>query len=74
MSKKSLVQRELKRKKTFNKFNVLRSTIKNNLKNSASFEERIKNYSLLQKLPRNSSKTRLLRFQEFRISEALLKI
>ena len=64
MSKKSLIQRELKREKTFNKFNEVRKKIIEDMENSKTFEERIKNYSLLQKLPRNSSKTRLFRFKK----------
>ena len=63
MSKKSLIQRELKREKTFNKFNEVRKKIVEDMENSKTFEERIRNYSLLQKLPRNSSKTRLLRIK-----------
>lgn len=62
MSKKSLIQREIKREKTYNKFNKVRTNLKENISLSETFEERIKNYSLLQKLPRNSSKTRLFRF------------
>lgn len=59
MSKKSLIQRELKREKTFKKFQEARNLLKDKMQKSKTFEERIANYSLLQKMPRNSSKTRL---------------
>jgi len=60
MAKKSLIQRELKREKTFDKFQEVRKVLKENMQKADSFEERIKNYSIMQKLPRNSSKTRLI--------------
>jgi len=61
MAKKSIIQREIKKEKIFNKFKTIRENIKKEIINSKTFEERIYNFALLQKLPRNSSKTRLLR-------------
>jgi small subunit ribosomal protein S14 len=59
MTKKSLLQREKKRKLLINKFLITRKLIKNKLKNSNSFSEFLNLQKKLQKLPRNSAKVRL---------------
>nr|NP_038394.1 ribosomal protein S14 [Mesostigma viride]Q9MUR6.1 RecName: Full=Small ribosomal subunit protein uS14c; AltName: Full=30S ribosomal protein S14, chloroplastic [Mesostigma viride]AAF43835.1 ribosomal protein S14 [Mesostigma viride]WKT08266.1 ribosomal protein S14 [Mesostigma viride] len=59
MAKKSMIEREKKRQKLVNKYAVKRKELKEQIKTSVSFEERFKLQLELQKLPRNSSPTRL---------------
>nr|YP_009944624.1 ribosomal protein S14 [Osmundea sinicola]QFR99918.1 ribosomal protein S14 [Osmundea sinicola] len=54
MAKKSMVQREEKRKKLINKYKIKREIIKSSIKIINNFEEHIKLQEQLQKLPRNS--------------------
>lgn len=58
MAKKSMVQREEKRKKLINKYQGQRTIIKSSIKTINNFEENIKLQEKLQKLPRNSLKCR----------------
>ena len=58
MAKKSMVEREIKRKKLIIKFKHKRSNLKLLLKNQQDFSEIIKLQSKLQKLPRNSMNCR----------------
>jgi small subunit ribosomal protein S14 len=60
MAKKSIIQRENKRETLVKKYNVLRSFLKNKIKQENSFDKKLDFYSSLQKLPRNSSPSRLL--------------
>jgi hypothetical protein len=62
MSKKSVVEREKKRLLIYNKYNKLRYFLKGKIEKSSSIEEKIFYSSLIQKLPRNSSKTRAVCF------------
>jgi hypothetical protein len=62
MSKKSIIERDKKRRILFHKYRVLRDTLKAGIKSSLNFEEKFSYYSKLQDLPRNSSFTRVLRF------------
>nr|YP_010700342.1 ribosomal protein S14 [Flexiglena variabilis]WCH63483.1 ribosomal protein S14 [Flexiglena variabilis] len=59
MSKKSIIQREKKRSYLCKKFSSVRNSLKEKILTSDSFEEKLDLYSKLQKLPRNSSFTRL---------------
>ena len=59
MAKKSMLQRETKRKKLVTKYSEKRKNILNQLKKANSLEEIFLLNEKLQKLPRNSSKNRL---------------
>ena len=59
MAKKSMVERELKRKKLVTKYSEKRKVILNSLKNAESLEEKFALNEKIQKLPRNSASTRL---------------
>jgi small subunit ribosomal protein S14 len=59
MAKQSMIQRDLKRTKTVEKFAKKRAEIKAIITNpETSFEEMMEAYVKLQKLPRNSSPSR----------------
>lgn len=58
MAKKSMIQREVKRKKLNQKYNQTRVEIKNSIKSTKNFGESIELQQSLQKLPRNSLKCR----------------
>jgi small subunit ribosomal protein S14 len=60
MAKKSIVEREKKREIFAKKYSVLRKFLKGKIKSSSSFEEKLFYNSQLQKLPRNSSFSRLV--------------
>lgn len=59
MAKKSMLEREKKRKELVIKYAEKRKTILNQLKKANSLEEIFLINEKLQKLPRNSSKTRV---------------
>lgn len=59
MAKKSMLERELKRKKLVIKYSEKRKFVLNELKNSTSLEETFELSKKLQKIPRNSSRIRL---------------
>lgn len=59
MAKKSMIQREKKRQKLVKKYEIERKNIKNSIKLSSNFIEKIELQKRLQKLPRNSAKCRL---------------
>lgn len=59
MAKKSIIEREKKRKILVNDFNDIRKLFKEKMTLSRSFEEKLFYQSKLQNLPRNSSPTRL---------------
>jgi small subunit ribosomal protein S14 len=58
MAKKSMVQREEKREGLIQKYQSKRLSLKEGIKISASYGEKIKIYQKLQKLPKNSSPCR----------------
>ena len=60
MAKKSVVQREKKREILVKKYKDIRSSLKKDIKIEYSFEKRLNLYCKLQKLPRNSSSSRLI--------------
>ncbi len=60
MAKKSIIERERKRESLAKKHSVLRRFLKGKIKSSLSFEEKLFYNSQLQKLPRNSSFSRLV--------------
>ena len=62
MAKKSMIAREVKRKKTVAKYAAKKAELKATFMNlNASDEERSDAYKKLQKLPRNASASRVVR-------------
>jgi small subunit ribosomal protein S14 len=59
MAKKSMIEREKKRLHLVNRFFKKRTELKNQIKSTSSFKEQLLLSVKLQKLPRNSSVTRL---------------
>ena len=59
MSRKSLVEREKKRKNLVRKYLQKRKSLKFEIKKSAFFEEKFNLHRKIQKLPRNSAPIRL---------------
>ena len=59
MAKKSMIEREKKRKNLVLKYSEKRKTILNELKNASSLEEIFQLNEKLQTLPRNSAPTRM---------------
>jgi len=59
MAKKSMVRRERKRQELSKKYESIRNSIKYNIKESVTFEEKLNYNFRLQKLPRDSSAVRL---------------
>lgn len=59
MAKKSMLERELKRKKLVKKYLVKRNTLKSQVKKVFSLEEKLAISEQLQKLPKNSAPIRL---------------
>jgi small subunit ribosomal protein S14 len=59
MAKKSMIQREKKRERLVIKYEKKRIHIKNCIKQSNSYQEKLNLYSKLQSLPKNSFPTRL---------------
>lgn len=62
MARKSIIERQKKRELLCSKYFVLRKFLKGKLKASDSVENKLFYQSQLQKLPRNSSFSRLLCF------------
>nr|YP_009974117.1 ribosomal protein S14 [Marattia laxa]QNH94049.1 ribosomal protein S14 [Marattia laxa] len=61
MAKKSLIEREKKRKILVQKYKSIRQSLKNEIKDASSLEEILAIHKELQSLPRNSAPTRLHR-------------
>nr|QYB18835.1 ribosomal protein S14 [Climaconeis sp.] len=59
MAKKSMIEREKKRTKLYNKYISKRAKLLKDYRNEKNFDLKIEVHSKLQKLPRNSSKTRI---------------
>jgi len=59
MAKKSMIEREKKRIKLNNKYKIKREDLIKNYKEANTFNLKLQIHSKLQKLPRNSSKTRI---------------
>lgn len=59
MAKKSMLEREKKRNKLFQKYSAKRKEFLNQLKSTNSLEEIFEVNEKIQKLPRNSSRIRL---------------
>jgi small subunit ribosomal protein S14 len=59
MAKKSMLERELKRKKLITKYSKRRSEILNELKKADSLDKIFELNEKIQKLPRNSARSRL---------------
>ena len=59
MAKKSMIEREKKRMKLEKKHALKRMTLITKYKNEKSFNLKLELHSKLQKLPRNSAKTRI---------------
>lgn len=59
MAKKSMIEREKKRKNLVSKYSEKRQSILNELKNAMSLEDIFQLNEKLQRLPRNSAPTRM---------------
>ena len=59
MAKKSMIEREKKRIKLHKKYAAKRSSLLKKYQNEDSFNVKLELHSKLQKLPRNSAKTRI---------------
>ena len=59
MAKKSMIEREKKRIKLHKKYAFKRSSLLQKYQNEESFNAKLELHSKLQKLPRNSAKTRI---------------
>jgi small subunit ribosomal protein S14 len=59
MAKKSMIEREKKRIKLYKKYSLKRANLLKKYQNEKSFNLKLELHSKLQKLPRNSSKTRI---------------
>lgn len=62
MAKKSIIERERKRKKLSEKYSELRKNLNKETKNVSSLDKKLFYNSLLQKLPRNSAPSRVVCF------------
>jgi small subunit ribosomal protein S14 len=58
MAKQSMIQRERKREKLISKYATKRNSLKMELKNVGSFQERLALYKKFEKVPRNSAPSR----------------
>ena len=58
MAKQSMIQRENKRERLIAKHMAKRESIKEELKNTNSFQERLSLYKKFERIPRNSSPSR----------------
>lgn len=59
MAKKSMIEREKKRIKLTKKYALKRATLLKKYRTAQSFSSKIEIHSKIQKLPRNSAKTRI---------------
>lgn len=59
MAKKSMIEREKKRIKLHNKYRIKRKDLIKSYKDEKSFSLKLELHANLQKLPRNSAKTRI---------------
>jgi len=59
MAKKSMIEREKKRIKLHNKYALKRTNLLKKYQNADNFNMKLEIHSKLQKLPRNSAKTRI---------------
>jgi small subunit ribosomal protein S14 len=58
MAKQSMIQREKKRERLIAKYLIKRESLKTELKNVTSFQERLTLYKKFESIPRNSSPVR----------------
>ena len=84
MAKKSMIERDRKRFKLIQKYQSKRNSLKQDINNASSMEEKLQLHRKLQKLPRNSSPVRLRNrcsitgrprgfFRDFGLSRHLLR-
>lgn len=59
MAKKSMIEREKKRIKLYNKYALKRSNLLKKYQDAESFSMKLEIHSKIQKLPRNSAKNRI---------------
>ena len=59
MAKKSMIEREKKRIKLYNRYSLKRNLLLKEYNNTRDFNLKLEIHSKIQKLPRNSSKTRI---------------
>ena len=62
MAKKSVIERQKKRERLIKKYASLRTELKIKIRNAKSFEKKLLYYSKIQKLPRDSSISRIMWF------------
>ena len=58
MAKKSMIQREIKRNKLYNKYKTKKEILKRSVKEHRNFDESLEIQKKLQSIPRNSLKCR----------------
>jgi|TARA_B110000003_G_scaffold29422_1_gene27708 small subunit ribosomal protein S14 len=58
MAKQGMIQREKKRERLVAKYGAKRESIKEELKQTSSFQERVTLYKKFERIPRNSSPSR----------------
>nr|AHZ58000.1 ribosomal protein S14 [Dicksonia squarrosa] len=59
MAKKSLIEKEKKKEKLVKEYDLIRQSLKQQIRKSSSIQEKIKISKRLQSLPRNSAPARL---------------
>nr|YP_009427298.1 ribosomal protein S14 [Pseudophegopteris aurita]ASU96015.1 ribosomal protein S14 [Pseudophegopteris aurita] len=59
MAKKSLIEKETKKKKLVKKYEVIRQSLKKRIKSSLPIQDKLTTSKRLQSLPRNSAPVRL---------------
>lgn len=59
MAKKSLIEKETKKKKLVKKYEVIRQSLKRQIKSSLPIQDKLTTSKRLQSLPRNSAPVRL---------------
>ena len=59
MAKKSMIEREKKRIRLEKKYALKRTNLLNQYRNEKNFNQKLEIHSQIQKLPRNSAKTRI---------------
>ena len=59
MAKKSMIEREKKRIRLEKKYAIKRTVLLTNYQNEQDFAKKLELHSKIQKLPRNSAKTRI---------------
>ena len=59
MAKKSLIEKQKRKEELVKKYHIIRQSLKRQIKNSSSIEDKLMIYKRLQSLPRSSAPVRL---------------